>query len=214
MRREVEAVEPAALGRFSVAWHGIGVRRGGPDALLDVIEQLQGAALPASILEHDILGARLRTYSPDWLDALAAAGEIVWVGVEPLGQRDGRVALYLTDQIDTLLPPPARAKSKGSTDASRRSCRFSSGTARRSSIRCTRPPAAAIPGDTVDALWRLVWRGVVTSDTFFALRAFARPRESKRDARCRRRRSGRGARSRERPKAAGRSSVMPAEPPR
>src|SRR6202011_1183119 len=28
------------------------------------------------------------------------------------------------------------------------------------------------PGETVDALWNLVWQGAVTNDTFHALRAF------------------------------------------
>src|SRR6202008_4929584 len=32
------------------------------------------------------------------------------------------------------------------------------------------------PGETLDALWSLVWRGLVTNDTFHALRAYvARP---------------------------------------
>jgi ATP-dependent Lhr-like helicase len=177
LRREVEAVEPAALGRLSVAWHGIAARRGGPDALLDVIEQLQGAALPASLLEYDILGARLRAYSPDWLDALAAAGEIVWVGVEPLGQRDGRVALYLADQIDVLLPatPPERAEGREAAIVDwlgRHGASFFGPL--------HDAAGGGYPGDTVDALWRLVWRGVITSDAFFALRAFTAPRESKR----------------------------------
>ena len=39
-----------------------------------------------------------------------AAGEVVWVGVEPLGERDGRIALYLTDHLRSLrmapTPPP------------------------------------------------------------------------------------------------------------
>src|SRR5262249_3737132 len=30
------------------------------------------------------------------------------------------------------------------------------------------------PAETVDALWALVWRGLVTNDTFHALRAFTR----------------------------------------
>jgi len=31
------------------------------------------------------------------------------------------------------------------------------------------------PGDTIDALWNLVWRGLVTNDSLHALRAFVRP---------------------------------------
>ena len=33
------------------------------------------------------------------------------------------------------------------------------------------------PGETVDALWDLVWKGAITNDTFHALRAFTRPPE-------------------------------------
>ena len=63
----------------------------------DVIEQLQGAVVPASTLERDLLPARLSSYKPQDLDALCAAGEVIWIGCGPLGEHDGRVALYLTD---------------------------------------------------------------------------------------------------------------------
>jgi ATP-dependent Lhr-like helicase len=33
------------------------------------------------------------------------------------------------------------------------------------------------PGETVAAIWNLVWRGAITNDTFHALRAFTRPPE-------------------------------------
>ncbi len=33
------------------------------------------------------------------------------------------------------------------------------------------------PGETVDALWDLVWKGIITNDTFHALRAFTQPPE-------------------------------------
>ena len=36
------------------------------------------------------------------------------------------------------------------------------------------------PADTVDALWNLAWRGLVTNDTFHALRAFTRTRAPRR----------------------------------
>ena len=74
------------------------------------IEQLQGAPLPASILETEILPARIDGYDPADLDAVTAAGEVVWVGVEPLGERDGRIALYLADQLPRLLAPHVRLK--------------------------------------------------------------------------------------------------------
>ena len=177
LRREVEAVDPAALGRFAVTWHALGGRRSGPDALLDVIEQLQGAALPASILEHEILGARLHGYSPEWLDTLAAAGEIRWVGVEPLGQRDGRVALYLSDQMAALLPdpsgdPPTEREQKILDWLSRHGASFFDGV--------HEAAGGGFPGETVDALWQLVWRGLVSNDAFFALRAYTTRHEKRR----------------------------------
>ena len=105
LRHEVEPVEQAVLGRFAVTWQGVFRRRRGGDALLDAIDQLQGAPLPASILETDILPARIEAYNPADLDAAIAAGEIAWTGVEPLGDRDGRIALYLADRQSQLLPP-------------------------------------------------------------------------------------------------------------
>ncbi len=169
LRKEVEAVEPAALARFAITWHAIGSRRRGPDALLDVIEQLQGAALPASIVETDILPARLADYEPEWLDTLAAAGEIRWVGVEPLGHRDGRVALFLTDQAPALVQDKPLEKNSEREDAildwlSRQGASFFD--AIHTGI------GGGYPGETVDALWSLVWRGLLANDTFVALRAF------------------------------------------
>jgi len=64
LRQEVEPVEAPALGRFVTQWHGIGRPRGGLDGLLDAIEQLQGVPLVASLLEHEILPARLGDYTP------------------------------------------------------------------------------------------------------------------------------------------------------
>src|SRR5262249_48755965 len=97
-------------GRFVTTWQGIVKRRHGADALLDAIEQLQGAPLPASILETEVLQARIDVYDPSDLDALIAAGEVVWGGVEPIGDGDGRIALYLADHLQRLLPPTVRLK--------------------------------------------------------------------------------------------------------
>src|SRR4029078_4042329 len=109
LRKEVEPVDSAVLARLGRAWQGVTRPRAGLDALLDVIENLQGAPLPASILESEILAARLDGYAPADLDALAAAGEVIWRGVEPVGDRDGRVAVYLTDHLHRLWgPAPSR----------------------------------------------------------------------------------------------------------
>ena len=104
LRREVEPVPPEAYARFVAAWHNIDRPRRGGDALADAITQLAGAPVAASILETDVLPARVARYSGADLDALLASGELVWVGAGSLGPSDGRVCLYWRDELATLAP--------------------------------------------------------------------------------------------------------------
>jgi ATP-dependent Lhr-like helicase len=182
LRREIEPVDQAVMARLATTWQGVVKRRRGADALLDVVEQLQGAPIAASLLETEILPARLESYDPGDLDAVTAAGEVIWVGVEPLGERDGRIALYLADHIGTLWPPEAvRLKldpTKRDPDATKRDAPADAIVeylkAHGASFFAPLHEAAGggYPADTVAALWDLVWRGVVSNDTFHALRAF------------------------------------------
>jgi ATP-dependent helicase Lhr and Lhr-like helicase len=114
LRAEVEPVEPAALGRFLPAWHGITTGppgRGGrpraaatPDDVLSVVEQLAGAPIPASALETLVLPARLPGYLPAMLDELTSSGEVIWTGCGNLPGGDGWLTLAPTDVADLLLP--------------------------------------------------------------------------------------------------------------
>jgi ATP-dependent Lhr-like helicase len=172
LRRQVAPVEPAALGRLVTTWQGVTRPRRGLDALLDVIETLQGAAMPASLLEREILPARIEMYQPGDLDTLAAAGEIAWVGAGSLGEHDGRVALYLTDALPRLVRPAgAEPEAKGREQAILRHLE-SRGASFFSEIH--EAAGGGFPAETVDAIWTLVWRGLVTNDTFHALRAYTR----------------------------------------
>src|SRR5204862_3718003 len=128
--------------------------------------------------EREILAARIDGYSPADLDALAAAGEVVWRGVEPVGDRDGRVTLYLTDHLARLWRPPSPSATAGPIDTDALSPRAQAvvehlrrqGASFFAAVHET--AGGGYPGETVDALWDLVWRGLVTNDTFHALRAF------------------------------------------
>ena len=172
-RRDVEPVEPRILARLVTTWQGVTHTRRGLDALLDAVEQLQGAALLASALETELLPARIDDYDPAMLDALAAAGEIVWCGVEPVGARDGRIALYLADAMPTLWRPP------GTHDLDARSAALLDALRTQGAMFFPALHGAAgggYPGETIHALWRLVWSGVVTNDSFHALRAYGERR--------------------------------------
>jgi ATP-dependent Lhr-like helicase len=172
LRKEIEPVEPDALARFAVAWHGVARPRKGLDALLDTIEHLQGAPLVASSLERDVLASRMEDYSPASLDRLIAAGEVVWVGVEPLGERDGRVALYLTDHLRLLRPPARGGETIPELEQRVLDHLGASGASFFASISAA---LGGYPGELVDALWSLVWRGLVTNDALHALRAYVDP---------------------------------------
>ena len=211
LRREVEPVEAQALARFLPAWQGVRVpaghgvvdprrpgRRvdavGGLDRLHEVVSQLQGVAVPASVLERDVLAARVAGYSPRLLDELCAAGEVVWVGAGPLGRDDGKVLLYLRGSPLALVAPAAAAAERPAEDEHERLRE----TLRARGAAFFRDLAPTDDRTTLTALWDLVWAGEVTNDSFAAVRALsARHRTG---AAGRRARSARGGASRGRPR--------------
>jgi ATP-dependent Lhr-like helicase len=205
LRREVEPVAPAALARFLPGWHGIGGRATGHDRLLEVVGQLEGYPIPASILERDVLSARVRDYTPRLLDELGAAGEVVWIGRGALGSGDGRVALYLRDRAELLASAGAFEPTDRPDDPVHDGLRRHlerRGASFFGQLRAAVPDART-DDELLDALWDLVWAGEVTNDTFSALRAVDLPRSRSRTTPRRGRPAGMGP-----PRAAGRWSLV------
>ncbi len=180
LRKEVEPVDPAALGRFLAAWQHIttgGVRgdsRGGlrgVDGVLTAIDQLAGCPVPASALESLVLGARVRDYEPAYLDELTAAGEVIWAGHAALPGSDGWVSLHLADQAPLTLPEPAPFEHADLHQAVLDA--LQPGGAwffRQLSDAVGSPPDATL----ATTLWELVWAGRISNDTLTPLRAFTR----------------------------------------
>ncbi len=171
LRKEVEPVEQHLFARLQTHWQGLLQPRFGLDALLDTIELLQGVPLSASLLETAILPARITRYTPGDLDTLIAAGEIAWCGVEPIGEHDGRIALYLADAMPALLPMRPAATESHSPREQLLLAALASGGAM-----FFDPLHEAVGGgfrsETLEALWNLVWKGLVTNDALHALRAY------------------------------------------
>ncbi len=169
LRKQAEPAEPAALAMLLPEWQGVGSKAAGPDRLVEIARVLQGSPIPASILEHDVLPARM-SYQPELLDQLTASGEMVWVGRGPLGARDGRVALYLRDQIPLLHLALEGERPKGTIHtALRRHLQDRGASFFRDLYQAA---GGGDPGEVLDALWDLVWSGEVTNDTIAPLRAF------------------------------------------
>ncbi|MEP6973811.1 MAG: DEAD/DEAH box helicase, partial [Actinomycetota bacterium] len=178
LRKEVEPVDASTLGRFLPVWQGASdpstTDSGGPEALLEAIGRLQGAAVPASILEHDILPARVRGYRPADLDALCASGDLVWIGAGPLGADDGRVCMFVRDRVRLLAPPASDEPPQGVSHVAIRDHLAGRGASFWPDL-----VAAAGTGDehtVLAALWDLVWAGEVTNDTLAPLRAMTAKR--------------------------------------
>jgi len=180
LRREVEPVDPAALARFLPEWHGVAAIGANPppfrgtaalERLAEVVDQLAGLPIPASVLERDVLPVRIPGYLPRLLDELGALGEVAWVGRGSLGRDDGRIALVRPGR-EILRPiglPDGTERPTGERHESIREH-----LARRGASFYRELFAAAGGGkdrDVLDALWDLVWAGEVTNDTFAPLRA-------------------------------------------
>lgn len=169
--------------------------------LLTAIDQLAGVRVPASALETLILPARMPGYQPHMLDELMASGRVFFTGAGQLGggsaqKSDGWIRLHLSesssltlgeDYPDQLLhaenPELWEALQTPGTlehaiyealahgglfvPALRERVAQLMGAAAPAGQVVTFPDAAEVSA----ALWRLVWSGAVTNDSFAPVRA-------------------------------------------
>ncbi|SNQ49069.1 putative ATP-dependent helicase lhr [Frankia canadensis] len=169
LRREIEPTPTRALGAFLPAWQGVTSGRGrGVDGVLRVVEQLQGALIPASAWEALVLPARVGDYSPAMLDELCSTGEVHWAGSGGLPGGDGWLTLVTADAAGLLLPPPDPDAAAGPAHLSVLDA-LADGAAlffRTLSDRVGSHDDTALTA----LLWDLVWAGLVTNDTLAPLR--------------------------------------------
>jgi len=184
LRKEVEPVPPEALGTFLPAWHGIEPTVSAPsqpprrryanaDAVLEAVERLAGAPVPASALESLVLPGRVPGYSPALLDELTSAGEVTWTGAGSVGTGDGWLVLTPAESAPVLLPEPGELTMTPLHDAVLAALDGGGGlffrmlSDRVAALGGGHPPD---DGELVTALWDLVWAGMVTNDTLAPLR--------------------------------------------
>jgi ATP-dependent helicase Lhr and Lhr-like helicase len=194
LRREVEPVDPAALGRFLPDWQGVAAVGEAPpplrptaalERLAEVVDQLAGLPIPASVLERDVLPARVPGYQPRLLDELGALGEVAWVGRGSLGRDDGRIALSRPgrEPLRAAGPVDGGERPHGPRhEAIRDHLRVRGASFYREIHRAA---GGGPDREVLDVLWDLVWAGEVTNDTFAPLRALRWKRSGGRERRPR-----------------------------
>ncbi len=187
LRKEVEPAPPRAFAAFLPAWQRAqGGQPGRPagrsrtasvDAVYDAVEQLAGAAIPASALETLVLPGRVPGYSAALLDELTAAGEVVWSGAGALPGGDGWVVLAPAVSAPLLLPEPTEVTMTPVHEAVLKALGSGALFFRAVAERVAADRAeqtghglAATDREVASALWDLVWAGRLTNDTLAPLR--------------------------------------------
>ncbi len=167
LRNEIEPVAPREYARFLPEWQHVPARLRGVDGVAAVIEQLEGARIPASAWESFVLPARVTDYRPGLLDELTASGEVLWAGAGSLAGDDGWVSLHLADTAELTLPAPAAAPLDPLETELLATLGNGGGFFFRQLVESV---GASDEKLVVEALWRLAWAGLVTNDTFAPVR--------------------------------------------
>ncbi len=190
LRAEIEPVAARDYLRFLLEWQRTtpDARMESPQAVDEIVGQLEGFEAPAGAWESEILPARLAGYKTGWLDRRCLAGQLTWARLRPRQPRpdgtQGRPTPLRTTPITLLvrrhLPVWASLSDVGMAP--------------------TPGPRAAVVADWIrqngasffdevmqgtgllrsqleEALAELVALGLVTSDSFAGLRALLVPSE-------------------------------------
>lgn len=169
LRGQVAPVPREVLGRFLPGWHRVAGAEP-HEALEDAVVQLEGMPLSYRELTRMILPARVRGFRPEMLDELGALGWLVWVGHSPLRSDDGRIQLFRRDRVDRLLIPVERddaIEAMGAFDERHRTLLElleRRGACFHAELVAALPESP--PDEVLEAVWDLVWAGLVTNDTF------------------------------------------------
>lgn len=208
LRAEVAPVEQSTLARFLPAWQGVGIRRRGPDGLAEAVGVLQGAAIPASVLERSVLPARMAEYRPADLDALCTSGEVVWVGAGSIGAKDGRIRLAFRDQVGLLVSANPEPPAEPIHDALRAQLSLGGASFWFDLVAAANTEGSHGDAAVLEALWDLVWAGEVTNDSLAPVRAFLGRKAPSSSRQTRRRPRVGQLRAAGPPQAAGRWSLV------
>jgi ATP-dependent Lhr-like helicase len=189
-RRQHEPVSITDFVRFLTRWQHAapGTRLSGRSGVQAVIEQLAGIHVPTADWERHVLPLRVEGYDPRWLDELCLSGDVVWgrLATRDTAERSGiaserrrstvpspatPLALVERRDLGWLLPAvrwdQVAAVPRAGPGADVLAVLAERGASFRTDIG---PWSGRLPEDVDQGLWDLVARGLVTADTFSAVR--------------------------------------------
>jgi len=179
LRREIEPVSAAEFLQFLACWQHVDedYRLEGPRGVSEVLRQLAGFEAPAWAWEAHILPLRVRDYRRDWLDEVTLSGEFAWGRLWGGGGSAVRitpVSFVPREQLDAWLamtePPAPDGMSGAAADLLKplRAC----GAMFPQNLQ---KAASLVPAHLEMGLADLVARGLITCDSFAALRQMLTP---------------------------------------
>ena len=196
-----ERVAPLGTATENGTENGVEDSASTTEDLLTAIDQLAGVRVPASALETLILPARVPGYQPHMLDELMASGRVFFTGAGQLGggsaqKSDGWVRLHLSESSSLTLGEDYPEQLVRAENPELWEALQTPGTLehaiyealahgglfvpalreRVAQLMSAAPPAGQVvtfpdAAEVSAALWRLVWAGAVTNDSFAPVRA-------------------------------------------
>ena len=189
LRKEIEPVSPADFLRFLFVWQKVmpDHQVQGPESVASIIDQLEGFEAAAGSWESEILPARVSDYDPAWLDALCLSGKLTWLRLSPprlspdkTGSsspvRSTPVVLLNRRNVQTWshgFPSPAEANNGLGTNTETVHEYLKENGA--SFFVDIVSGTNLLPSMVEESLSELVFRGLVSADSFTGLRALLTP---------------------------------------
>ncbi len=166
-RSEVIPCSPIQFADFVLRWQHVHpeTRMGTPVGLREVMERLQGVALPVDLWEQTLLPGRVLGYQSRWLEELVSSGEWVCVGTGENEERHISLALWQRESLALLPPPTEGAPLSGPSERVLEALQ-----GRGASFVVDLAGVTGLdPSEVRSGLWQLAQRGLTTNDRWDVL---------------------------------------------
>ncbi|HKO36069.1 MAG TPA: DEAD/DEAH box helicase, partial [Pyrinomonadaceae bacterium] len=188
LRKEIEPVSAADFMRFLFVWQKVASEHKveGAQSLAAILDQLEGFDAPAGSWESEILPARISDYDPAWLDALCLSGRLTWLRLSPpkISPEKTNSSSPVRSTPVVLLNRKNRSVWSKAFPARENGTNLSTNT--QTVYDYLKEQGASffvdivsstnlLPSMVEEALGELVFRGLLTADSFTGLRALLTP---------------------------------------